>query len=82
MEVLVVMDFPPRLCEPAIDDLGRVLTPTSQTLLEHLERGRQDEQGHRVGHRLAHLRRALDVDVEKMSLPLARTMSVSTLDVP
>ena len=57
------MDLVASFDEPTLDDFVRILPATAEAFFEHAERRGHDEQGDRVGLRLAHLRRALNVDV-------------------
>ena len=50
--------------EAALDLLGVVGAAPDQARAQRLERRRRDEDLHRLGHRLAHLARALDLDLE------------------
>src|SRR5262245_56061920 len=55
--------------EAALDHSLRILAPAAQAALELLDRGRQDEDPDAVRVELAHLRRALPVDLEHQVLP-------------
>ena len=72
--------------QPALDLLGRVGRRGREPALdERLERGRLDEDLRRFGQRLAHLPRALDVDLEhdsaRRALELAAQRAVAVAGV-
>ncbi len=65
IEVAAVAHLLARRLESLRDDLGRVLGPLFEAFAQRLERRRQDEDVHRIGYQLPHLRRALPVDLEQ-----------------
>ena len=52
------------VAHPALDGLGGILPPPDEPGSQRLDRRGEDEDGHRLGERLAHLARTLPVDVE------------------
>src|SRR6266852_2919096 len=67
-ELAGTQQFLARVFHPAPDDGVRILAPGAHAPLELLDRRRQDEDADAVGKQLAHLARALPVDLENKIL--------------
>src|SRR5437868_8126921 len=63
-ELALVLEFLARIVEPPPDHRVGILSPGTHAPLELLDRGRQDEDADARGVELAHLLRALPVDLE------------------
>ena len=69
VEFRPVLHFGERTGQPLRNDRGAVLPALFQSLLQRMQRRRQDEDVHGIRDQLPHLRGTLPVDLEQNILP-------------